>query len=112
VIAWLRLLRKDLPDESRIKSLWLVFVGITELLTGTVVYYVTEIRAGFNDIAEGAYGLWFKFVGENVPYMILPVFVLYAVYLQVDYLTRRAGAAAKPAALVSGETESVASVPA
>lgn len=112
VIAWLRLLRKDLPDESRIKSLWLVFVGITELLTGTVVYYVTEIRAGFNDIGQGAYGLWFKFVGENVPYMILPVFVLYAVYLQVDYLTRRAGAAAKPAALVSGETESVASAPA
>lgn len=91
-ISWLRLLRKGLPDESRIKSLWLVFSGITVLLTGTVVYYVTEIRAGFNDIGQGAYGLWFKLVGENVPYMILPVFVLYAVYLQVDYLSRRAGA--------------------
>jgi hypothetical protein len=109
-IAWLRLLRKDLPDESRIKSLWLVFFGITVLLAGTVVYYVTEIRAGFGDIGQGAYGLWFKLVGENVPYMVLPVFVLYAVYLQVDYLTRRAGATAEPAASVSAGTDSAAPV--
>jgi hypothetical protein len=73
----------------------LVFFGIAVLFAGTVVYYVTEIRTGFNDIGQGAYGLWFKLVGENVPYMILPVFVLYAVYLQIDYLTRRAGAAAQ-----------------
>jgi hypothetical protein len=104
-IAWLRLLRKGLSDESRIKCLWLIFFGVAELLTGTVVYYVSEIRAGFHDIGQGAYGLWFKLVGENVPYMILPVFVLYAVYLQVDYLTRRAGAAAA----VSAQTEPAAS---
>jgi len=29
------------------------------------------------------------FVGENVPYMILPAFVLYAIYVQINYLTRR-----------------------
>jgi hypothetical protein len=110
VIVWLRLLRKDLPDESRIKSLWLMFFGITELLTGTVVYYMSEIRAGFDDIGQGAYGLWFKLVGENVPYMILPVFVLYAVYLQVDYLTRRATATTPPAASVGAGTEASASV--
>jgi hypothetical protein len=110
-IAWLRLLRRDLSDESRIKNLWLVFFGITELLTGTVVYYVTEIRAGFHDIGQGAYGLWFKFVGENVPYMVLPVFVLYGVYLQIDYLTRRAGAKPGTAPPVSAGNES-ASVPA
>jgi hypothetical protein len=91
-VSWLRLLRKDLPDESRIRSLWLIFFGITVLITGTLVYYISEIRNSFHDIGQGAYGLWFKFVGENVPYMILPFFVLYAVYLQVDYLTRRAGA--------------------
>jgi hypothetical protein len=109
-IAWLRLLRKDLPDESRIKSLWLVFFGIAVLFTGTVVYYVTEIRAGFNDIGQGAYGLWFKLVGENVPYMILPVFVLYAVYIQIDYLTRRAGRTAESPASVRAETTSAASL--
>jgi hypothetical protein len=49
---------------------------------------MAEIRAGFSDIGQGAFGLWFKFVGENVPYMILPAFVLYAIYLQIDYLTR------------------------
>lgn len=110
-IAWLRLLRKDLPDESRIKSLWLTFFGITVLFTGTVVYYVSEIRNGFNDVGQGAYGLWFKLVGENVPYMVLPVFVLYAVYIQIDYLTRRAGTAPTAAAANAG-AESPASVPA
>jgi hypothetical protein len=110
-IAWLRLLRKDLPDESRIKSLWQIFFGITVLLTGTVVYYVTEIRAGFSDIGQGAYGLWFKFVGENVPYMILPVFVLYAVYLQIDYLTRRAAATTETATPAGADTEPAAAVP-
>jgi len=63
--------------------------GIAALLTGTVAYYVAEIRAGFSDIGQGAFGLWFKFVGENVPYMILPAFVLYAIYVQINYLTRR-----------------------
>jgi hypothetical protein len=109
-IAWLRLLRKDLPDESRIKSLWLVFFGIAVLLAGTTVYYVTEIRAGFNDIGQGAYGLWFKLVGENVPYIILPVFVLYAVYLQVDHLTRRVGRKAESTASEGTETTADASV--
>jgi hypothetical protein len=111
-IVWLRLLRKDLPDESRIKSLWLTFFGVTVLLAGTVIYYVAEIRAGFSDIGQGAYGLWFKFIGENIPYIILPVFVLYAVYVQLDYLTRRAGAAAASAASARAGTESAASVPA
>jgi hypothetical protein len=98
-VVWLRLLRRDLPDESRIKCLWLTFFGITVLTAGTMVYYVSEIRSGFADIAQGGYGLWWKFVAENVPYMILPFFVLYAAYYQVDYLTRRAAvAAARPAA--------------
>jgi hypothetical protein len=35
--------------------------------------------------------LWFKFIGENVPYLILPYFVLYAIYYLVDHLTRQAG---------------------
>jgi hypothetical protein len=87
-IVWIRLLRRDLPDESRIRCLWLSFLGIAALLTGTVAYYVAEIRAGFSDIGQGAFGLWFKFVGENVPYMILPAFALYAIYVQINYLTR------------------------
>ena len=110
-IAWLRLLRKDLPDESRIKNLWLTFFGVSVLITGTVVYYASEIRAGFHDVGQGAYGLWFKLVGENVPYMILPAFVLFAVYRQIDYLTRRAGAADAANAVRAG-TDSAATIPA
>jgi hypothetical protein len=89
-VVWLRMLRRDLPDESRIRSLWLSFFGIAVLITGTTAYYVAEIRAGFHDIGQGAFGLWFKFVGENVPYLILPYFVLYAIYYLVDHLTRQA----------------------
>ena len=92
--AWLRMLRQDLPDEKRIRCLWLSFFGVAVLITGTTAYYIAEIRAGFNDIEQGAFGLWFKFIGENVPYLILPYFVLYAIYYLVDHLTRQAGAQA------------------
>ena len=46
---------------------------------------------GFADIGQGAFGLWFKFVGENVPFIVLPPLVLYAIHLQIDQLTRWAG---------------------
>ena len=36
----------------------------------------------------------FKFIAENVPFIVLPPLVLYAIHLQIDYLTRRAGAQA------------------
>lgn len=93
-VVWMRMLRRDLPDESRIRCLWLSFFGIAVLITGTTAYYVAEIRAGFTDIGQGAFGLWFKFIGENVPYLILPYFILYAIYYLVDHLTRQAGATA------------------
>lgn len=95
--VWTRMLRRDLPDESRIRCLWLSFFGIAVLITGTTAYYVAEVRAGFGDIGQGAFGLWFKFVGENVPYLILPYFVLYALYYLVNHLTRQAGATAAQA---------------
>ncbi len=91
-VLWTRLIRRDLPVESRIRCLWLAFAGTAMLISSTGVYYFTEFRAGFADIGQGAFGFWFKFVGENVPFMILPFVVLYAIYLQVDFLTRRAGA--------------------
>ena len=93
-VLWIRLLRPALPTESRIRCLWLAFAGCAILISSTGVYFLSEVRAGFSDVGQGAFGLWFKFVAENVPFAILPFFVLYAIYLQVDYLTRRAGATA------------------
>jgi hypothetical protein len=84
-------MRRDLPVESRIRCLWLAFAGCAILISSTGVYFLAEVRAGFSDIGQGAFGFWFKFIAENVPFMILPFFVLFAIYLQVDYLTRRAG---------------------
>lgn len=101
-VVWTRMLRRDQPIESRIRCLWLSFFGVAVLITGTTAYYVAEVRAGFADIGQGAFGLWFKFIGENVPYLVLPYFVLYAIYYLVDHLTREAAVAAaqEPAALV------------
>lgn len=91
---WFRLIRPDLPVESRIRCLWGAFAGCAVLMSSTAVYFTSEVGAGFDDIGQGAYGLWFKFVAENVPFIVLPPLVLYAIHLQVDYLTRQAGAAA------------------
>ncbi|MCG5434234.1 emopamil-binding protein [Mycobacterium sp. MYCO198283] len=91
--VWTRLVRRDQALEARIRTLWLAFTGVAILTSSTTVYYVSEVRSGFGDIEQGAFGFWFKFIGENVPYMVLPPLVLYAIYLQVDHFTRRAGAA-------------------
>jgi len=92
IAMWTRLIRPDLPAESRIRCLWVAFAGIAVLMSSTAVYFLSEVGAGFNDIGQGAFGLWFKFIGENVPFIVLPPLVLYAVHLQIDYLTWRAGA--------------------
>ena len=91
IIMWSRLIRPDLPAESRIRCLWVAFAGIAVLMSSTAVYFLSEVGAGFNDIGQGAYGLGFKFIAENIPFMVLPPLVLYAIHLQIDYLTRRAG---------------------
>lgn len=90
-VMWTRLIRSDLPIESRIRCLWVAFAGIAVLMSSTAVYFLSEVGAGFDDIGQGAFGFWFKFIGENVPFIVLPPLVLYAIYLQIDYLTRRAG---------------------
>jgi hypothetical protein len=93
-LAWTRLVKVDLPTESRIRSLWVAFAGCTVLMSGTAVYFLAEVAAGFDNIGQGAYGLGFKFIAENIPFMVLPPLVLCAIHLQIDYLTRRAGAQA------------------
>lgn len=93
-IMWTRLIRPTLSVESRIRSLWVAFAGCAVLMSSTAVYFLAEVGAGFANIGQGAYGLGFKFIAENVPFIVLPPLVLYSIHLQIDYLTRRAGAAA------------------
>jgi hypothetical protein len=88
--VWTRLIRPDLPVESRIRGLWLAFAGVAILMSSTTVYFLSEVGAGFNDIGQGAFGLWFKFLGENIPFIVLPPLVLYAIHLQIDAGTRSA----------------------
>jgi hypothetical protein len=92
-VTWTRLIRPNLALESRIRCLWVAFAGVAILMSSTAVYFLAEVGAGFSDIGQGAFGLGFKFIGENVPFIVLPPLVLYAIYLQVDYLTRKAARA-------------------
>lgn len=91
-VMWTKLLRSTLPLESRIRCLWVVLVGISVLMSSTAVYFLSELGAGFADIGQDSWGFWFKFIGENVPFIVLPPLVIYATYLQIDHLTRQAGA--------------------
>lgn len=90
-VVWTRLIRRDMSPESRIRCLWLAFAGVAILMSSTAVYFLSEVGAGFSDIGQGGFGLWFKFLGENIPFIVLPPLVLYAIHLQIDYLTRAAG---------------------
>jgi hypothetical protein len=89
-VTWTRLLRPQLGTETRIRCLWVVFAGVAVLMSSTAVYFISELGNGFHDIGQGGFGLGFKFIAENIPFIVLPPLVLYATYLQIDYLTRRA----------------------
>jgi hypothetical protein len=91
LFIWFRLLRTTTSDERRIRSLWLAFAGMAMLFATTAVYFISECRTGFADIGQGWYGLGFKFIFINLPFLVVPPFVLFAIYRQVDYLTRRVG---------------------
>jgi hypothetical protein len=101
VTMWTRLIQPSLSTESRIRCLWVTFAGIAVLMSSTAVYFLAEVGAGFDDIGQGSYGLWFKFIGENIPFIVLPPLVLYAIHLQIDYLTRQAGARTSDASRVT-----------
>ncbi|BBX15623.1 emopamil-binding protein [Mycolicibacterium duvalii] len=91
LVVWTRLIRTALPIESRIRCLWVAFAGCAVLMSSTAVYFLAEVGAGFENIGQGAYSLGFKFIAENVPFIVLPPLVLYAIHLQIDHLTRVAG---------------------
>ena len=93
-LIWTRLIKVDLSAESRIRCLWAAFAGCAVLMSSTAVYFLAEVGAGFDNIGQGAYGLGSNSSRENVPFIVLPPLVLYAIHLQIDYLTRRAGAQA------------------
>ncbi|MCV7423164.1 emopamil-binding protein [Mycobacterium yunnanensis] len=89
-VMWTQLIRTHLATESRLRCLWFTFTGVAILMSSTAVYFISEVGAGFGDIGQGGYGLGFKFIAENVPFIVLPPLVLYATHLQIDYLTRAA----------------------
>jgi len=88
--AFAQLVRVDLEDSARIRALWIAFAGITVLTFNTLLYFVSELRDRLRDIGQGSYGV-VKFVGLNVPYLIVPPLVMLAIVCQVNYLNQRVG---------------------
>ena len=43
---WTRLIKTDLPAESRIRCLWVAFAGCAVLMSSTAVYFLSEVAAG------------------------------------------------------------------
>lgn len=92
-VAWSQLLRVDLPDRLRLRYMWLALLGVTSLLGTATAYISSEVRAGFDDIGQGAYGLWFKFVFENVFYFVMPYAAVAAMIYVITQLIRRGAVA-------------------
>lgn len=92
MFVWLKLLKPTTTDEQRFRALWWSFLHIAVITACTLVYFVSEIRAGFADIGQGwIYGVGFTFLFMNLAFMTYPIPTLYFIYLQIDYLTGRAG---------------------
>jgi hypothetical protein len=99
LFLWLKLLKPTTGDEERVRALWWCFLHIAMISACTIVYFVSEVRAGFSDIGQGRYyGVGFKFLFMNLAFMTYPIPTLYFIYGQVDHLTRRLGASVPSAA--------------
>lgn len=88
-VAWYQLLKVDLPDRLRLRYMWLGLLGVTSLLGTAATYLASEVRVGFDDIGQGAYGLWFKFIFENVFYFGMPYAAIVAMIYVITQLIRR-----------------------
>jgi hypothetical protein len=88
-----RLLTAGHNVAKRINALWWSFFAMSMMLAVLTIYYVAEVRAGFVDIEQGAWGFGIKFIFMNIPWAIAPVISLPFVVKQLAYLYRTTGAA-------------------
>jgi hypothetical protein len=83
-----RLLTAGHNVAKRINALWWSFFAMSMMLAVLTIYYVAEIRAGFVNIEQGAWGFGIKFVFMNIPWLVAPVISLPFVVKQLAYLYR------------------------
>jgi len=86
--AFAKLVRPELSDAARIRSLMLALAGLTALTTNTLLYFGSILRDGFASLGQGPYGV-VKIVALNAPYLVFPVFVLFAIGRQISHLATR-----------------------
>ncbi|GAB3760823.1 hypothetical protein FB382_003199 [Nocardioides ginsengisegetis] len=91
LLAFRQLIRVDLTDRARVKALFMAGAGLAVLTSNTLFYFASLARDGFDAIGQGDYGM-VKMIALNVPYLIVPVFVLIAIGRQIDWLYQRAAA--------------------
>jgi hypothetical protein len=61
-----------LKRGRRIAGNWLALLLGVGLTWGTLVFFVAEIHVGCVDVEQGAFGLWVKWFGLNLPWMLAP----------------------------------------
>ena len=59
-LTWTRLIKVDLPAESRIRCLWVAFAGCAVLMSSTAVYFLAEVGAGLRRHRPGRVRPWFQ----------------------------------------------------
>lgn len=88
VIQWVRLLTAKNDTAKRINALWWCCFALVNNLTAFGIYYVSELRAGFEHLEQGVWGFTLKFVFMNTPWLVGPLISLPFIVKQLAYLYR------------------------
>jgi hypothetical protein len=57
---------------QRIRANWVALLLGVGLTWGTLVFFVAEVHVGFVNVKQGAFGLWVKWFGLNLPWILAP----------------------------------------
>ena len=69
---------------------WALLLGVG-LSWGALIFFVAEIHVGFENIQDGLYGFWAKWVGLNLPWTLAPIAFVPASILELREIYRKQG---------------------
>jgi hypothetical protein len=89
----------------RIQANWLALLLGVGLTWGTIIFFAAEIHVGCVNVKQGAFGLWVKWFGLNLPWMLAPFLFIPGSILDLQALYEQRGAvqALRPRALAVAE---------
>lgn len=81
---------------------WALLIGFG-LSWGAVIFFVAEIHVGFENIGDGAWGFWGKWVGLNLPWTLSPLGFIPASVMELQEIYEKRGVEKYLAAKERGE---------